>query len=220
MTGRPGARIRVLLVDDHAIVRTGYRVLLGDDEALDIIAEAETGEGAYQAFVDLAPDIVIMDLSLPGMGGLEATRRIVARNPDARVLVFSMHEESAFVQQALRAGARGYITKSSAPDTLLTALRHVMDGEIYIDPRLAPDLDAGSGEARLAELSPREFSIFGLLSEGLGNSDIAERLCISDKTVANYATQIAKKLGVQNRSELVYLAVRHGLRSSSPPDEH
>jgi DNA-binding NarL/FixJ family response regulator len=216
---RAGTMIRVLLVDDHAVVRTGYRALIADAADLEIVAEAESGEGAYQAFVEFAPDIVIMDLSLPGMGGLEATRRILARDATASVLVFSMHEETPFVQQALRAGARGYITKSSAPDTLVEAVRQIVYGQVYIDPRLAPELAASRGGSPVDDLSPREFSIFRMLSEGHGNADIARLLCVSEKTVANYATAIRKKLGVQNRAELVYLAVREGLVETRLPED-
>ncbi len=203
-------RIRALLVDDHAVVRTGYRVLLGDAPDIELVAEADSGELACQRFVEYAPDVVIMDLSLPGIGGLEAARRIRARDPDARILAFSMYEEAAFVQQALRAGCRGYITKSSAPEALVDAVRRIVAGELYLDDRVAAALEGGARDA-LDALSPREFGILRLLAAGAGNAEIADQLCLSEKTVANYATQIRKKLGAQNRAELVFLAVRQGI---------
>lgn len=210
-------RIRVLLVDDHAVVRAGYRVLLRGDPELEIVAEAESGERAYQLFLKHAPDVVIMDLSLPGMGGLEAIKRIIARDDSARILVFSMHEDTAFVEQALQAGAKGYITKSSAPEVLLDAVREIAAGEVYLDRRLAQDLAMmKGGSGRFSALSPREFSIFCLLAEGLGNAAIADRLSLSAKTVANYSTIIKKKLGIENRAGLVYLALRHGIVQPEP----
>ena len=209
-------RIRVLLVDDHAVVRAGYRVLIDGDSRLEIVAEAESGERAYQLYLEHAPDVVIMDLSLPGMGGLEAIKRIVTRDGDARILVFSMHEDTAFVEQALHAGARGYITKSNAPEVLLDAIREIAAGEIYLDRRLAQDLAMLKGSSRFSALSPREFSIFCLLAEGLGNMEIADRLNLSTKTVANYSTMIKKKLGIDNRAGLVYLALRHGIVQPEP----
>lgn len=216
------ARIRVLLVDDHAIVRAGYRVLLGDAPDLELVAEAGTGELACQRYVEHRPDIVLMDLTLPGIGGLEAARRIIRRDGEARIIVFTMHEESVFVQQALSAGVRGYITKGSAPDVLVDAIRCVMRGERYLDPRLRLTSAGGGnrtagGSDALESLSPREFSIFRFLAAGASNADIASQLRLSEKTVANYATRILKKLGVQNRAELVYLAVRRGIVTPATP---
>lgn len=211
-------KIRVLLVDDHAVVRAGYRVLLRGAPEISIVAEADSGERAYQRYVEHTPDVVVMDLSLPGMGGLEAIRRILARDSNARVLVFSMHEDVAFVEQALRAGAKGYITKTGAAEVLIDAIKEVADGQVFLDRRLAQNLALKkSSEATLSELSPREFSIFCLLAEGVSTAEIAKRLNVSGKTVANYSTLIKRKLGVQNRAELVYLALRHGLVTPQPP---
>ena len=202
------SRVRVILVDDHAVVRAGYRVLLQDVPEIEVIGEAESGEGAYRLYVDVVPDVVVMDLSLPGMGGLEAIRRIVARDADARILVFSMHDDVAFVDQALRAGAQGYITKRSAPHVLAEAIREVAGGGGYLERELETALAReSSGQDRLSRLSPREFSIFCMLAEGLGAAEIAKRLCLSAKTVANYGTLIKKKLGARNQAELVHLAL-------------
>ena len=206
--------MRILLVDDHAVVRAGFKTLLENQGDMSVIAEAESGEAACRQFIEHAPDVVIMDLSMPGVGGIEAIRRIVSRQSDARVLVFSMHEDTLFVEQALQAGARGYIGKSSAPVVLVEAVRQIANGNIYIDPdiaqRLAFQKTKGS-DSPFQALSTREFEIACLLAEGLSVNAIANRLALSYKTVANYATQIKSKLEVDTTSELTRLAIRHGL---------
>ncbi len=207
-------RVRVLLVDDHAVVRAGYRMLLQSAQHIDVVAEADSGELACQRFVNTKPDVVIMDLSLPGMGGLETIRRIVSRDADARILVFSMHEDIAFVEHALQAGAQGYITKSSAPEILIEAVQRIAEGEVYLEHRLAQHLAVRKSRGRnhvFSSLTTREFEIFCLLAEGLSTAQIAERLSLSHKTVANYSTQIKNKLSVTTSSELVHLAIRHGI---------
>jgi DNA-binding NarL/FixJ family response regulator len=211
------APIRVLLVDDHAVVRAGYRVLLRDAPEIEVCAEAGSGEQAYLLYVEKQPDVVVMDLSLPGMGGLEAIRRIIARDSEARILVFSMHDDSAFVEHALGAGVRGYVTKRSAPDVLAEAIKTIAAGGVYLDRSLERHAGASAANDALSALSPREFSIFLLLAEGLGTAEIADRLCLSAKTVANYGTLIKKKLGARNQAELVYLALRRGVAAPLPP---
>jgi DNA-binding NarL/FixJ family response regulator len=208
--------IRVLLVDDHAVVRAGFRRLLEQTGRIRVVAEAASGEEAYRQFAACGPDVTVLDLTMPGMGGLEAVRRILARDGAARVLVFTMHETAAFVRQALKAGARGYVTKASAAEVLVEAVETVARGETY----LGDDVRAAVGEEarpedrdRLAALSPREFEIFRLLAEGRGNAEIAAALFVSAKTVANTATQIRQKLGVSSAAELVRLALRHGIGS-------
>lgn len=209
--------IRVLLVDDHAVVRAGFTTLLRGQDDIDVVAEADSGEAALRAFVAHEPDIVILDLTLPGIGGLEVIRRIMARDGEARVLVFSMHEDVAFVEQALQAGARGYLGKSSAPEVLAEAVRAIADGNVYIDPDIAQRLafhKTRGGDTLFQALSTREFEIFCLLAEGMSVGDIAERLSLSYKTVANYATQIRSKLEVGTPAELARLAIRHGIVSA------
>lgn len=206
--------IRVLLVDDHAVVRAGYRTLLASSGDIDVVAEADSGELACRLFVEVPPDVVIMDLSLPGIGGLEAIRRIIARDPEARILVFSMHDDTVFAEQALQAGARGYITKRAAPDVLVEAVREIADGRIHLDADLAQRLAFQKTRGRtnpFSVLSTREFEIFCLLAEGLNVADIAKRLTLSYKTVANYSTQIKIKLNVATVAELARLAIRNGL---------
>lgn len=206
--------IRILLVDDHAVVRTGYSTLLRNAASIEVIAEADNGQAALREFIDKRPDIVIMDLSLPGLGGLEAIRRIVAREPQAKILVFSMHEDTVFVEQALQAGARGYITKSSAPEVLVEAVRRIASGEIFLDAEIAQRLAFQKTRGRntpFENLSTREFEIFCLLAEGQNVNEISKRLSLSYKTVANYSTQIKNKLDVSTVAELAHIAIRHGV---------
>lgn len=207
-------KIRVLLVDDHAVVRAGYRMLLKNSEDIITVAEADSGEKACKAFIEMQPDVVVMDLSMPGIGGLEAIRRITARDPDARILVFSMHEDTVFVEQALQAGARGYITKSSAPETLVSAIKELAAGKSHIDSEIVQKLafqKSRGGESPFAQLSTREFEIFCLLAEGRNTSEIAKQLSLSYKTVANYSTQIKTKLNVSTMADLARLAIRHNI---------
>ena len=207
-------KIRVLLVDDHAVVRAGYRMLLKNSEDIEVVAEADSGERACKAFADLQPDVVVMDLTMPGIGGLEAIRRIIAREANAKILVFSMHEDTVFVEQALQAGARGYLTKSSAPEILVEAIKELAAGKSHIDSeivqRLAVQKSRGK-DSPFSGLSTREFEIFCLLAEGLNTSEIAKRLSLSYKTVANYSTQIKSKLNVSTIAELARLAIRHNI---------
>ena len=207
-------KIRILLVDDHAVVRAGYQMLLEQSDKLEIVAEASSGEQASKLFTDENPDIVVMDLSLPGISGLEAIRRIIRKDPNAKVLVFSMHEDTVFVDQALRAGARGYLSKSSAPKTLIKAIEEIARGGVYIDDRLAQHLAFQKARDEIgpfSSLSTREFEIFCLLAEGLSTNEIAARLSIGYKTVANYSSQIKNKLQVNTTAELARLAIRHNI---------
>ena len=211
---KEGKKIRVLLADDHAVVRAGYRVLLQNTDDIEVVAEADSGEKACRAFADLQPDIVVMDLTMPGMGGLQAIRRIVARDPNARILVFSMHEDTVFVEQALQAGAQGYITKSSAPEILVEAIRELASGKPHIDTEIVQRLafqKARGKDSPFSTLSTREFEIFCLLAEGLNTSEIAKRLSLSYKTIANYSTQIKSKLHVSTVAEIARLAIRHNI---------
>ncbi len=210
----PDEKIRLLLVDDHAVVRAGYRMLLQGYNEIEIVAEADNGEMACKYYTELKPDLVVMDLSLPGMSGLEAVRRILSRNPEAKIMIFSMHAESVFVEQALQAGALGYITKNSAPGVLIQAVRKIVAGGTCVSDDIAQQLvfqKVRGGDSSLSCLSAREFDIFCLLAEGLNSAEIAARLSLSQKTVANYNTQIKNKLKVNNLADLTRLAIRHRL---------
>lgn len=207
-------KIRVLLVDDHAVVRAGYRMLLKNSEDIEVVAEADSGERACKAFIEYSPDVIVMDISMPGIGGLEAMRRIIARDANAKILVFSMHEDTVFVEQALQAGALGYITKNSAPEILVEAIKELASGKSHIDSEIVQRLvfqKTRGKDSPFSNLSTREFEIFCLLAEGLNTSEIAKRLSLSYKTVANYSTQIKNKLNVTTVAEIARLAIRHNI---------
>ena len=208
MTAR---RIKVLLVDDHAIVREGYRSLLEKQVRIEVVGEAADGDEACAAVRALDPDVVVMDLSMPGSGGLDALARIRERFPDVRLLVFSMHENAAFAVQAVRAGAKGYVTKSSPPDVLIRSIYEVHDGRQALSPDIARSLALsrlGDERGPLDELTVREFEILRMLAEAQPVEHIARALHLSTKTVQNCHYQIKKKLGAANDIELVRLAIR------------
>ena len=204
-------KISILLVDDHAIVREGYRVLLAKQSGLQMVAEAADGVQAYQQFKEYNPDVVITDLSLPGIGGLELISRIKQRNPEAKILVFSMHQNPSFALQASRAGALGYVTKSSPPEVLLRAIQEVQAGRHTLSADIAQALaleKLGSDRIVLETLTVREFEILRLLVEARTTEDIAQTLNISPKTVCNCHYLIKSKLGVASDIELTRLAIR------------
>lgn len=204
--------ISVMLVDDHSVVRAGYRSFLNDTAGIQVVCEAATGEEACLRYQEFEPHVVVMDLNLPGIGGLAATRRLIARDPEARILIFSMYDEMVYVHRALDAGAKGYITKSGEPDLLVQALMAVARNQTFIEPEIAEKLavERGSiplgGTSILSALSAREFDVFCLLARGHTTREIAEQLKIGLKTAANYATSIKTKLNVRNHGELVRLA--------------
>ncbi|MGR9117309.1 MAG: response regulator transcription factor [Gammaproteobacteria bacterium] len=208
-------RIKVVLVDDHTVVRAGFKMLLATDDRIEVIAEAERGEQAIQYYQELSPDIVVMDLSMPGIGGLETIRRIVQRDPNALILVFSVHHEQVYVSRALNAGARGYITKNSAPGILAEAIDKMMQGCVCVEEGLLKTDESLSQpqdyQTMVAAFSAREFDVFNLLAQGLTVHKIAEQLCLGQKTVANYATQIKKKLQINTTAELAHIAVNLGM---------
>lgn len=204
---------KVFLVDDHAIVRAGYRQVLEGQPDIRVVAEADNGEAAVKAFSKLSPDVTVMDLSMPGIGGLEAIRRIISRRPDARILAFSMHEHVAFVEQALVAGARGFVSKASDTEVILDAVRTVASGNVYLHPAIAQRLalqKTRGDKSPIAGLSVREFEIFCMIAEGYTVAEIGKRLSLSAKTIANYVTQIKAKLGVSTSAEMARLAIRNG----------
>ena len=211
------ADVRVILVDDHAVVREGYRRLLECASDIDVIAEVSSGEEAYRSFCETQPDVVVMDLSLPGMSGIEATRRIVTREARASILIFSMHDDAVFGTRALQAGARGYITKASAPDVLVEATNAVARGRIYISHDMAQVLAMRAVPGReppLDALSPREFEVFRLLVAGKPLSEIATILSVGLKTVMGYQSNILKKLEADTAAQIVWVALKTGLFDS------
>ena len=203
--------IRLLLVDDHAIVREGYLSLLSKQPGLHVVAEAADGTQAYQRFKESSPDVVITDLSLPGISGLELISRIKQRDADAKILVFSMHQNPSFAVQASRAGALGYVTKSSPPEVLLRAIHTVYSGRHPLSAVIAQALaleKLGSERMALETLTGREFEILRLLVEARTVEDIAQTLNISPKTVGNCHYLIKRKLGVASDIELTRLAIK------------
>ncbi|MGY6217297.1 response regulator [Methylolobus aquaticus] len=210
--------ISVMLVDDHAVVRAGYRLLLTQSSDIKVICEAERGEEACQLYGLHRPQVVVMDLSLPGIGGLATVRRLIARDPNARILMFSIHDEPAYVVRALEAGAKGYITKSCAPEILVEAVERIAGGQNYLEHEIAQKLALQTGttaqSSSLNSLSAREFDVFCLLAKGYTTREVAEELRLGYKTVANYTTLIKSKLSVNTSAEMARLAYRHGLIAS------
>ncbi|PCJ31062.1 MAG: DNA-binding response regulator [Gammaproteobacteria bacterium] len=208
------SKVAILLVDDHALVRAGFCRLLEDSELFTVIAEAESGEQAVQEYAKCHPDVVVMDISMPGIGGIGAIERIIARDADARILVLSVHEDSVFTTRALQAGAKGFIPKRSAPEEMIKAVGLVAQGKMCIDPEIAQQLAmqklTGSNNV-IDVLSQREFEVFRLLAEGKTVNNIAEILSLSPKTVGTHHTSIKQKLDVSNSAELARLAIRSGL---------
>jgi two-component system, NarL family, invasion response regulator UvrY len=205
--------IRVMLVDDHALVRMGFRMLLADAQ-IEVVAEAETGEQACADYPRVQPDVVVMDLSMPGMGGIEAVRRLLAQDPNARVLVLSAFEDTAHPRRVLRAGALGYLTKRSAPEALIKAVTAVGRGQRYVDADTAQALALAQieGDTNPAEaLSEREFSVFIQLARGQSVARIAETLNLAPSTVGTHLYHVKQKLGASNQSELTLVAMRWGL---------
>jgi two-component system invasion response regulator UvrY len=209
-----GAVGTIMLVDDHAVVREGYRSVLQKQPGLRVVAEAADGVDAYRLFKQVRPDLVIMDLAMPGIGGIEAIRRIRQWDRGARILVFTMHQNAAFAVQAIRAGARGYVTKTSPPEALVSAAMDVLAGRIALSPDIDHELALSrlAGETVAADvLTPREFEVLQMLLAERTTEEIAESLHISPKTVANLHSLIKDKLGVGSDIELVRLALRQGI---------
>ena len=207
--------IRVVLVDDHAVVRTGFRLLLQSYAEVAVVGEAESGEAACQRYDELTPDVLVMDLAMPGMGGLEALKRIRAHHPQARVLALSAHDDPMHARRAFREGALGFLSKRSAPEALLEAITTVAANRRYIDVTLAQKLALadieGAAKSPLERLSEREFEVFVRLAGGATVQRIADDLKLSASSVGTHLYNIKQKLGASNQSELTLLAIRHGL---------
>lgn len=204
----------VLLVDDHELVRAGFRRLLEDGDKLVVVAEAGSGEQAVQDYAKFHPDVVVMDISMPGIGGIGAIERIIARSPEAQILVLSVHEDSVFTSRALQAGAKGFIPKRSAPEEMIKAVEQVAQGKMFIDPEIAQQIamqKVTGSENIIDALSQREFEVFRLLAEGKTVNEIADILNLSPKTVGTHNTTIKQKLEVSNSAELARLAIRSGI---------
>ena len=209
--------IRVLLTDDHEVVRAGYTRLLESTSDINVIAEASSGEEACTSYFECRPDVLIMDLNMPGMGGLEACRRIRARDPKANILVFSVHENEVMLERALDAGIKGYISKRSASRVMIQAVRKVAAGDVYVGEEMMSHL-VGQRKSvdgvQLKDLTPREFEVFRLLADSKSVNEIAGILNISPKTVGHHMTHIKEKLGISNIAGLTHLAIRLGISNA------
>jgi two-component system, NarL family, invasion response regulator UvrY len=206
--------IRVMLVDDHAVVRMGFRLLLQGTPDIEVAAEAESGEEAVRQFPEVQPDVVVMDISMPGIGGLEAIGRILARQPAARVLVLSAHEDAMHARRVLKAGAVGYLTKRSAAEALIQAIRQVAQGKTFLEGSIAQQLAMQqlSGEQSPVDmLSEKEFKVFLALAEGQSVAEIAEVMSLSPRTIGTHLYNIKQKLSASNQAELAIIAIRAGL---------
>lgn len=204
--------IRVVIAEDHPVVRSGLRLLLGEQPDIEIVAEASNGLEAVQAATELSPSLILMDISMPELNGLEATRQLRASFPQLPILVLTMHEDVRYFLSLLKAGANGYIVKGAAPGDLVSAVRSVAAGEGYLYPSLAKFLS----QEKNPELSPREMEVLQLTAQGMTAKGVGKDLCISANTVERHRANIMAKLGVSNRSELVRYAIERGLLE---PDE-
>ena len=207
-------KVTIVLVDDHAVVRAGVKRLLEQEPLFEVIGEAESGEKGYQLFGALEPDVMVIDLSMPGMGGLEAIRRIMMRHEKAKILVLSMHEDLSFANQALKLGAKGYLIKNTLGDDLVKAIETISRGEVFLSDEIAKKIAVSSiqgDQDPIHDLSAREFEIFRLLAEGFEVDAIATTLNISSKTVSNYQTMIKQKLNINTPIELIRYAIKAGV---------
>ncbi len=208
------SNIRVMLVDDHAVVRMGFKLLLEGADDIEVVAEAESGEDAIKRYVEIKPDVVVMDISMPGIGGLEAVTRLLAKDPAAKILILSAHEDSSHPKRLLKAGAVGYLSKRSAAEELIQAIHQVATGKTFLDSKLAQAMAVQqlTGEQNPVEvLSDREFEVFMLLAKGQSVAHIAEKLFLSPRTVGTHLYNIKQKLNAGNSAEITLIAMRNGL---------
>jgi len=206
--------IRIQLADDHTMVRAGFRHLLEDQGNITVVVESDCGEDAVRDYQQYTPDIVIMDLAMPGIGGIEAIRRITSKHPDARILVLSFHDNPGIPSRVIKAGAMGYLTKGSDPALLLKAVQQLMQGKTYIEPAIAEKMDTANTspeKGQLDRLTTRELEIFLMLAEGLSVNEIARTLHISPNTAGNHQNSIMNKLHIHNKAELVRLAMQESI---------
>jgi DNA-binding NarL/FixJ family response regulator len=205
-------KAKILLVDDHAVVRAGFKYLLESQQDYEV-SEASSSEEAYQLYGEIEPNVVVLDVSMPGMGGIEGLRRLRSRYPDARVLLLSMYDDPAFVARAMKMGAMGYISKNSAADSLVAAIGSVLGGRQYFSADIADQMQSEGKDydSDTLALSTREFEIFRLLAEGRSVSAIADDLSLSPKTVSNHRSRLMEKLNLKTTAELVHFAIRQGI---------
>lgn len=213
-----------MLVDDHDLVRTGIKRLLEDHPNIKIVGEATSGEQALDLITENDPDVVLMDINMPGIGGLEATRKLLQRKPKLKIIVVTMHEDDMFAQRLLKAGAMGYLTKGARVDEILQAVEAVMANQRYLCPSIAQQIAlsqmAEEESSPFDSLSERELQVLLMMMDGQSISAISEKLCLSPKTVSTYRTRLYAKLGVQNDIELARLALQYGVVESTENIKH
>ena len=203
-----------MLVDDHAVVRMGFKLLLQASSDIEVVAEADSGEAAYQMYESVAPDVVVMDIAMAGIGGIEAIKRLIARDARVRILVLSAHEDTSHPKRALQAGALGYLSKRSAPEVLIDAIRTIAKGQRYLDAHIAQRIaiqDITGDKTPTDQLSAREFEVFIQLARGQSVAQISTTLALSASTVGTHLYNVKQKLGLTNQAEITLLAVKHGL---------
>lgn len=206
--------MKVKLVDDHAVVRMGFKLLLQASSDIEVVAEADSGEAAYQMYESVAPDVVVMDIAMAGIGGIEAIKRLIARDARVRILVLSAHEDTSHPKRALQAGALGYLSKRSAPEVLIDAIRTIAKGQRYLDAHIAQRIavqDITGDKTPTDQLSAREFEVFIQLARGQSVAQISTTLALSASTVGTHLYNVKQKLGLTNQAEITLLAVKHGL---------
>ena len=207
--------IKVLLTDDHALVRTGIRRLLEDSKQVSIVGEADCGEEGIKLAQELSPDVILMDVSMPGIGSVEACRRILQRDPEQKIIVLTIHNEQTFPKRMLEIGAKGYLTKECGVEEMLEAIKQVNNGGAYIAPSIAQQLALsllpGNEHNPIDLLSRREFQVMLMISHGLTNAEISDKLCLSPKTISTYRLRLLEKLGAQNEVDLIKIAVEQGM---------
>jgi two-component system, NarL family, response regulator NreC len=218
------AKIKLILADDHALVRSGLRMLLEAQPDLEIVAEVENGSQALEQVLLLQPDMVLMDVMMPDMNGIEATKKIKEASPETAVIALTMYEDEQYFYEMLKAGASGYVPKRAAPDVLVTAIHTVAQGEVFLFPSMATQLvknyvqnEEEIGSSMLEELTPRELEVIKLIADGLTNQEIGDRLGISVKTVDRHRENTMRKLDVHSRIDLVKFAIREGLIDLNEP---
>jgi DNA-binding NarL/FixJ family response regulator len=210
-------KLRIFLADDHAVVREGLKALINAQAGMQVIGEAADGQAALDAATELQPDVVVMDISMPGLGGAKATEQLKRAHPQLQVLALTMHEDKGYLRQILEAGAAGYVLKRAAAEELVRAIRTVADGGVYLDPALAGKVvgnfvrKSGAKEPALGtDLSGREEEVVRLIAQGYSNKEIAARLSLSVKTVETYKARSLEKLGLHGRADLVRYALQRG----------
>ncbi|MDH5445628.1 MAG: response regulator [Gammaproteobacteria bacterium] len=210
--------IKIMLVDDHDLVRTGVRRLLEDNPDLEIVGEASSGEEAITLVKELSPDIVLMDLNMPGVGGLEATKKIKHLTPKVRIIIVTMVDDIMFPQRLLKAGASGYLTKGASADEIMRAIRDAMVNKRFISPDLAMKMATASDDDKspFDELSERELQVLMMLLEGQRVTDISNKLFLSPKTISTYRSRLHEKLNVKTDIELTRLAIEYGIIAGNP----